>query len=217
MHALNGNQAKRKLPSSEDAQNEESITSKKVRDPRPAALGIKQTLAKYNDQEIHNVWSNLEDKKCSPNDTAMPIQWDDLHTTTDANGDTRYCWGVNRVAYGYGFRDSDRARVVDLALMSKLHTTTDVQEKEALRKSLMMIGKGKKKSDLLGAHLCGRGRRKGHDKAGKYCVNPTHIVPRTYKVNDEQVHCHYFLHKADDEQRQKFYDGNFCNHDPPCF
>lgn len=212
MHALNGNSSKRKASSAK-----ESAPKKKKLNPTPQACSIKETLEKYSDEEIFKVWKNLEEKKQSPHDTTGAVKWDDLHETTDANRKTRYCWSVSKVAYGYGFKDKDRVRVTDLAIMSKLHTTEDDEEREALRESLMKIGKGKDKADdLVVAHLCGRGRRKGSDTAGEYCVNPDHLVPRTYGENDDQVHCHYFLHKGDAE-RQRFYDSNLCDHDPPCF
>jgi len=82
--------------------------------PKNKALSIKEALKKYTPEEIHTVWTNLEQKLKGKFDTAPPIEWKDIYVSTDADGNTRYCWGVNRVAYGYGFRDSNRVRVVDL-------------------------------------------------------------------------------------------------------
>jgi len=240
MHASNGNSKRRadapletdrpekKLKSDvvelevdveeDDNNNNNNNNNKPRRKAKNRAISIQEALVKYSDQELYTVWRNLRDKKISEHDTTGPIKWNhQLYKARDSEGIKRYCWGVNKVAYGCRLRDSDRLRIGDLALVKSLYKMGE-PEKQNYRAKLMLIGKGKKKTDLLSAHICGRGRSegKGTDKAGKYCVNPYHIMPKTYRENAEHDHCHYFLHKGE-EQRKRFYKAKLCEHDPLCF
>jgi len=216
MHTLQGNGKGREKKS--DSPTSKGVTKPRKQSQKPA-LSIVQALQKYSAEELHTVWENLDQCKKSKFDTLAAIKWTVLHRTTDSEGEDRICRAVNRTAYGFGLKDSDRIRVTDLALLSKLHNM-EGDDRQTYEDQLKAIGNGKKNTDLLGAHQCGMGRSPGaneRDSAGTYCVEPNHIYPTTYGKNREHDHCHHFLHNDDSNVRQRFFKANLCTHDPPCF
>ena len=77
--------------------------------------------------------------------------------------------------------------------------------------------------DMMISHLCGA--------PGSRCVNPDHLVIEEKKVNDERVHCHFFMNKIMKQWKnptaKKHFVTNikillndfvdkYCPHEPKC-
>jgi hypothetical protein len=176
-------------------------------------VNLFKIISTHSKEDIMATWKNLKKSVTSKYDsTKGTIIWNkEALVKTDSDGDTRYCWTVNRTRYGVGLKHGVSIIPYHLAFLARVKWM-DTDEK--LGRFIDEV-KGLSPGGNHITHTCGNGRAVGkNDK--DVCCNPRHLRIRSKQYNESQAHCHYFLNKSE-ESRRAFMASGLCDHDPKCF
>jgi hypothetical protein len=186
--------------------------------------------------KLYGVWQSLlksEKSKFDSKGEAPVINKRAYIASEQYKDKTRHCWTCNKSLYSPGIKYNNKSKslpVYHLALTSRFKTFENLMvnyrnngnnEKEKLFER--KIQRLYRRIKLLGSgnyhitHTCGHGRTEKSKDFINVCINPKHLHIRSKKYNEEQVHCHYYLHHKDEDMRKRFIDARLCNHKPKCF
>jgi hypothetical protein len=197
---------------------------------------LSQIVKENGVEKLYNLWQQLLNGEKSKYDSkgAKPIinrkAW--VHRDQD-DKQNRHCWICNKSLYGQNLKYNGKTKsipVYHLALLSKLKTyelfvikfinEDDKKKKIKWQKKLDRLKRRINKLSVIKYHIthtCGHGRKEGSKNFTEVCMNPNHLRIRSKTYNEEQTHCHFFLHNKDITLREGFIKSNLCRHKPKCF